>query len=173
MRVHKAFVLLALAALVVFGTAAQDEGVKIGIVDIEQALASTDAGKAAQEEMTRKAREAEASFQPMIERYREMEEDFKAKKFVLSEEALYQKQLDLQEMAMQVQSKKKELESQMQVEMQRINGPLLSKFGEIVEELGRDQGFTLILHRQTPGVLYTREALDITDQIVAKYNSKG
>ncbi len=31
----------------------------------------------------------------------------------------------------------------------------------------------MILRRDTPGVLYTREALDITDLIIEKYNQKG
>ena len=43
----------------VWGTAAQDEPIKIGIVDIDQAISSTDEGKAAREEFARKQREAE------------------------------------------------------------------------------------------------------------------
>jgi hypothetical protein len=39
--------------------------------------------------------------------------------------------------------------------------------------VGKTQGFTLILRRGTPGVLYTREALDVTDLIIKRYNQKG
>ena len=59
MQIHKAFVLLALAAILVWGTAAQDEGVKIGVVDVELAVTSSTEGKAAREELARKQREAE------------------------------------------------------------------------------------------------------------------
>ena len=45
MQIHKAFVLLGLAAILVWGTAAQDEGIKIGVVDIDQAISSTDRGQ--------------------------------------------------------------------------------------------------------------------------------
>jgi outer membrane protein len=172
-HIHKALVVLALASLLVLGTAADDEPVRIGVVDIDQAISSTDEGKAAREEFARKQREAEAKIQPMVERYRELEEDLKAKKFVLSDDALYQKQLDLAEMRNQIQNKMKELEGQLQVDQKRLEGPLTKKLVEIIEEAGKSRGFTLILRRGAPGVLYSREALDITDVIIEKYNQKS
>jgi outer membrane protein len=173
MLIHRAFVLLALGALLVWGTAAQDEPIKIGIVDIDQAISSTDEGKAAREEFARKQREAEQQMQPLMDRYKGVEEELKAKKFVLSEEALFQKQLDLAEMRNLIQNKIKELEGQLQVDQKRLEGPLTAKLVEIITDVGKTQGFTLILRRGTPGVLYTREALDVTDLIIKRYNQKG
>jgi len=173
MQIHRAFVLLALGALLAWGTAAQDEPIKIGIVDIDQAISSTDEGKAAREEFARKQREAEAQMQPLMDRYKGVEEELKAKKFVLSEEALFQKQLDLAEMRNLIQNKIKELEGQLQVDQKRLEGPLTAKLVEIIADVGKTQGFTLILRRGTPGVLYTREALDVTDLIIKRYNQKG
>lgn len=173
MHVHKALVLLALAAVLVVGTAATDEPVKVGIVDIDQAISSTEEGKAAREEFARKQREAEAKIQPMVARYQELEEDLKAKKFVLSDEALFQKQLDIAEMRNQIQNKMKELEGQLQVDQKRLEGPLTKKLVEIIEDAGKSRGFTMIFRRGAPGLLYTREALDITDVIIEKYNQKS
>ena len=48
-----------------------------------------------------------------------------------------------------------------------------AKLVEIITDVGKSQGFTLILRRGTPGVLYTREALDVTDLIIQRYNQKG
>ena len=174
MRVHKAIIVLALAAIVAWGTAAtNDEPIKIGVVDIDQAISSTDEGKAAREEFARKQREAEAKIQPLVDRYKALEEEMKAKKFVLSDEALFQKQLDLVEMRNQIQSKYKEIEGQMQVDQKRLEGPLIAKLSSIIEEIGKEQGFTLILRRGAPGFLYTREALDVTDLVIEKYNKKS
>jgi outer membrane protein len=173
MQVNKAIVLFGLASVLLWGTAAQDEPIKIGIVDIDQAISSTEEGKAAREEFARKQREAEAELQPMYERYKELEDELKAKKFVLSDEALFQKQLDLAEMRNQIQNKMKELEGQLKVDQKRLEGPLTAKLIDIIEDIGKSRGFTMILRRGTPGVLYTREALDITDIVIEKYNAKS
>jgi Skp family chaperone for outer membrane proteins len=92
---------------------------------------------------------------------------------VLSEEALFQKQLDLAEMRSQIQNKGKELEDQLKLDQARIEGPIKRKLLEIIQETGKSAGFSLILQRGGAGVLYSREALDITDLIVEKYNQKG
>ena len=174
MQVNKAVLLLALAGLLVWGTAADDQQpIKIGVVDIDQAISSTDEGKAAREEFARKQREAEAKIQPMVDRYHKLEDDLKAKKFVLSDDALFQKQLDLAEMRNQIQNQMKELEGQLQVDQKRLEGPLTKKLVDIIEEAGKDRGFTLIFRRGAPGMLYAREALDITDVIIEKYNQKS
>ncbi len=39
--------------------------------------------------------------------------------------------------------------------------------------MGRDEGFSLIIHRNAPGIMYTKEALDVTDLIIEKFNKKG
>lgn len=173
MQVHKAFVVLGLGALLVWGTGASDEAVKIGIVDIDQAISSTAEGKAAREELARKQREAEAEIQPLVDRYKEAEEDLKQKRFVLSDDALFQKQLDMQEMRSQIEGKMKELESKLQLDSKRLEGPLNKKLSEVIESTGKDGGFTIILQRGAPGLLYTREALDVTDLIIEKYNQKS
>jgi outer membrane protein len=172
MKVHTAIVALGALALLVVGTAAQDEAIKIGVVDLDQAISSTEEGKTAREELARKQREAEAEMAPLYERYKSLEEDLKAKKFVLSDESLFQKQLDLAEIRNQIENKTKEIEGQLKVDKFRIQEPLVSKLRTIVNETGRDEGFTLILQRGAAGVIYTREALDITDLIIAKYNQK-
>ncbi|MFQ5507421.1 MAG: OmpH family outer membrane protein, partial [Planctomycetota bacterium] len=159
MRVRKSILILSLFTLLLWGTAAQDEPIRIGVVDIDQAISSTEEGKAAREEFARKQREAEAMLQPMYERYKALEDELKAKKFVLSDEALFQKQLDLAETRNQIQNKMKSLEGQLQVDQKRLEGPLTKKLVEIIEEAGKSRGFTLILRRGAPGVLYTREAL--------------
>ena len=173
MQVHKALVLLGLAVILVWGTAASDEAVKIGVVDIDQAISSTTEGKAAREEFARKQREAEGKVQPMIEKYQALEEDLKQKKFVLSDEALFQKQLDLAQMRNEIETKMKELENQLQLDQKRLEGPLTKKLVDVIESAGKEAGFTMIMRRGAPGLLYTREALDITDLIIKKYNQKG
>jgi outer membrane protein len=163
----------ALAALLVWGTAASEEqAIKIGVVDLEQAISSTEEGKAAREEFQRKTREAQAKFQPMLDRYQALEEELKAKKFVLSDDALRQKELDLAEMRNEIQSKGREIEGQLQVDQKRLEIPLVQKLEAIIEEIGKSQGFTLIIRRGTPGVLYTREALDMTQLVIDRYNKK-
>ena len=173
MRVDKAIVIIISLLVLVWGLGADDKGVKIGIVDLDQAVVATEEGKKAREEFDRKRREAEAQLQPMIEQFQEMMKEFEAKKFVLSDDALRTKQLDAAELRNRIESKQKEVQSQLELDRERLVGPLRTKLVDVVEKVGRDEGFSLIFMRNTPGIMYTREALDITDLIIKKFNEKS
>jgi outer membrane protein len=164
--------LLALLTLGWAGVASAQE-VKIGIVDIEQALIATDEGKAAREEITRKNRDARAQVEPMMEQRKTLAEELQGKKYVLSDDAMFQKQVQLAELENKIKSKIEELDGQLKIEQGKMLAPLQNKLQSIVESIGKEQGFTLILARNNPYVMYSREALDITDLVVARFNQKG
>jgi outer membrane protein len=166
-----AFVALLFLLGGVSAAAAQD--VKIGIVDIEQALSATDEGKAAREEISRKSREARGQLEPMMEQRKTLAEELQGKKYVLSDDALFQKRVQLAELDNKIRSKAEELEGQLKIEQGKVQAPLLNKMRDIIEAIGKEQGFTLILSRNNPYVMYSREALDITDMVVARFNKKG
>jgi len=172
-RVNRILLLVALVALLGWATGAQDEPIKIGVVDVDQAMNSTEEGKAAREEFSRKQREADAEVQPMADRFRELQEELKGKKYVLSDEALFGKQVELAELQNRIDNKIKELQGQLKIDQGRLEAPLRAKLLEIVEEIGKEQGFTLIMARDTPGVMYTREAIDITDEVVVRFDRKS
>jgi outer membrane protein len=160
------------ALLVALLVAAQDEAIKVGVVDLNQAINATDEGKKAREELNRKAREAQQQVQPLLDQEKALDEEIKSKRYVLSEQALFAKQADQAELRNRIGSRVKELEGQLKIDEGRLLAPIITKMRDIVQEIGKEQGFTLILDRTSPGLVYTREALDITDRVVERFNKK-
>jgi outer membrane protein len=152
--------------------AVAEDAIKVGVVDLSQAINATEEGKAAREELNRKRRAAEQEVQPMIDKVKALDEELKGKRYVLSDEALFGKQADMLELRNKIDSKIKELEGQLKIDQGRLEAPLIAKLRDIVQEIGKEQGFTLILDRSTPGLVYTREALDITNQVTSRFNKK-
>lgn len=173
MRFERALVVIAAVALFGWGLGASSDPVKIGVVDLEQAVMSTDSGKAAKDEFERKMREAEAKLQPMVEQYQAMLKEVESKKFVLSDSALREKQLDLVERQNEIQAKQREIKGQLEVDRERLISPMRTKLSNVIAEIGRKEGFSVILQRGAPGVMYTREALDITDLVIEAFNKQG
>ena len=174
MRIEKSSLLFVALALVVgWGMAATDDAVKVGFVDIDQVLATVDQGKSAREELERKSRDAQGRLAPIAEQIEALQKELQAKQFVMSEEAVRAKQLDLVELQNRYETKVKEEEGQFKVDQQRLIGPLIEKLGNVMKEIGRDNGFSVILRNNAPSIIYSREALDITDLVVKKYNGKN
>jgi outer membrane protein len=172
MRVAIRSLLLVAGMLAWAGAADAQDSLRIAVVDIDQAVNATDQGKQARDELAKKRKAAEAQLKPMMEKGKALSEEIQSKRFVLSEEALYQKQLDLAELQNDARARMAELEGQYKVDSERLVGPLRQKLIEIINEIGKSEGFTLILERNTPGLLYSREALDITDLVIKRFDKK-
>jgi outer membrane protein len=166
--------LASLAALIMllFPLAASAQEVKIGFVDREKALFSTEQGKKARAELQSKVTAAKSQLQPMEEEIRKLQTEIEAKKFVLSQEALRDLQAKNLELQNRYESKGKELENQLKIDQARLVAPLEDRLKATIESVGREQGYSIILERQVPGLIYfAREAHDITDAVVTRFNS--
>ena len=162
---------LGLSAAVLFGAlSAQAQEVKIGVVDVDQAFSATEEGKKVLDELQRKQREAEAQLKPMGERHRGLREEIEAKKFVLSAEALLQKQGELANLEATIKSRQQEFETKLRTEQVLLVSPLQKRLQNTIATIGKEQGFTVIIERNAPFLMYSREALDITDLVVSRFN---
>jgi outer membrane protein len=173
MKIDRIILLVALGLALAWGTGASDEPTKIGFVDIEQVMATVESGKAAREELERKSREAQGRLAPLVEQIETLQKELQAKQFVMSEDAVRAKQLDLAELKNRYETKAKEEEGQFKVDQQRLIGPLIEKLESVIKEVGRENGFSAIMRIDAPSLVYAREALDITDLVIKSFNGKG
>jgi outer membrane protein len=152
--------------------AASAQEVKVGFVDREKALFSTEQGKKARGELQSKVTAAKAQLQPMAEEIQKLQADLEAKKFVLSQEALRDMQAKMLELQNRYESKGKELENQLKIDQARLVAPLEDRLKATIESIGKEQGYSIVLERQVPGLIYyAREAHDITDAVVTRFNT--
>ena len=173
MKMEKAILLAGIAIAMSWGLAATDDAVKIAFVDVEQVLAITDSGKAAREELERKSREAQGRLAPIIEQIEALQKEHQAKKFSMSEEKARAMQLDMVELQNKYETLGKQEEGQFKIDQQRLLGPLIEKLETVINEVGRENNYSVILRADDPSFVYKREALDITDLIIKSFNKKG
>ncbi len=168
MNFNKAMVIAIAVLALGWGLAAEDQAVKIGIVDIDQAIGASGSGKAAREELDQKKREAELELQPMVERYQELAGEYQKKRVVLSDEKRREMEVDITELQNRIELKQSEAQTRLRMDFERLITPLQQQLDKAVAKVGRDGGYSLILVRGQPPILYSREALDITDLVIAQ-----
>jgi len=163
---------LAALFMLLLPLAASAQEVKIGFVDREKALFSTEQGKKARAELQSKVTAAKSQLQPMADEIQKLQAELEAKKFVLSQEALRDMQAKMLELQNRYESKGKELENQLKIDQARLVAPLEDRLKATIESIGKEQGYSIVLERQVPGLIYyAREAHDITDAVVTRFNT--
>ncbi len=52
-----------------------------------------------------------------------------------------------------------------------LSGKITKDVFEIAEKIGKRDGYSLIIDRRVGGVIYAPSAIDITDDVIKKYNA--
>jgi outer membrane protein len=143
---------------------------KIGIFNFQRILSESSAGKMIQKQITAKGNELQAKLKTEKDQLDELQKAFERESLVLSPEKQNEKQ---REFRIRVNDFKKMQENFAkefkQLEVKFIN-KIQKEVFEITDEIGKQEGYMLILERKTAGVVYHPVQLDITDQIIKKYN---
>ncbi len=144
---------------------------KIGVIDSQKIIEKSDMGKATSKiikdrwnEMTKTLKDKGAE----IER---IKKELDQKSLVMNKEA----REDQERIIRNKSNDFKSLERQYSRELNGLQNDLLGKLEKnvsvIVEEIGKKEGYTLIMERKVGGVMYAPSAIDLTDKVIRKLNA--
>ena len=77
------------------------------------------------------------------------------------------------ELRHQVETAQQDFEGQFKVDYERMVAPLRNRLLALIKKMGKEQALSVILERKAQGLLYSREALDITDSVIQRFNQQG
>jgi outer membrane protein len=150
--------------------ASAEDPARIAFVDIRKAVFSSREGKAAQEEFARLEEKKLEDLRPLRDELQRLEEEVEKQKYLITEEALAERQLEIMKRRRDLERDIRAAEDDLQLEQVRLLQPIQKKIGKVVEDLGKEKGFTMIVDRNTRGVIYTDKSLDVTELVIEKLN---
>ena len=139
---------------------------KIGVIDLESTLATTPAGKRANDsfEKTRKTKQADLDKQQND--LKQAQADLEKQKAVLKPEAFEQKRQELEKKFVDLQQTYLKLEKDLAGERQKLMSDLMKQAEPKIVKLANDEGVNIIVDREA--VVWADKAVDLT----AKLNSQ-
>ncbi|MBW2414457.1 MAG: OmpH family outer membrane protein [Deltaproteobacteria bacterium] len=164
--------LLIVAGLLMPSFASAQE-LKIAFVDARRAVASSNQGKAAKAQLDSVSEAKRNELRPREQELKRLSEEFESQRFVLSKDALQEREIDLLKKRRDLERDFQEAQEEFEIEQRKIMDPLLRDVRSAVQKVGEDKGFTVILERGSPGVLYYEDGLDITDLVIQRLNDKS
>lgn len=145
---------------------------KIGVVDFQQALNEVNEGKAAKSKLEADFKKKQKQLEIQQKELEELRNKLQAEAAVLSEDKVREKQAEFQEKFLALRNKTLEYQQEMVVQEKELSGTILNKLKEIVAEVGKAEGYTLIVEKSGDPVLYVESKDDLTSRVVGLYNKK-
>ena len=164
------WMLIAVAATLVVAASGYGADVaKIGVIDSQKVLMTSDAGKEVQEEINASGKEMEGKLKGMGQEIEGLKEKLERESMVMTKELREEKEREIRikvnDFKVQQQKYRQELQALEKKHLSRIRTEIL----EIAKDIGKKGNYLLIM--ENVGVLYAPESIDITDELIKKYNA--
>lgn len=148
------------------------ESMKVGFVDAQKVFETSDEGKRVQKNVEEYVGSRQKIVDLEEKELREMEEDFKTQASLLSPEAAKMKQDELQRKFAEYQKKARELNKEVQEKKIETNRVFFQVLESVIKDVATKEGYAFVLDKNKEGgtVLYSSDASDITDKVIAQIN---
>jgi len=149
----------------------QVKSLKVGSVDIQKALNTCEAGKAAAAKLNRALEDAKKKYETQGQALQKEQETLERQSSVLDEQVFKDKVRDFQAKARDWDRFRKDIEPDIRQQHNEIVDKISKELIGITEQVGKEGGFTFVLERSL--VPYIDPTLDITDEVIRRYNQKS
>ncbi|MFC1488642.1 OmpH family outer membrane protein [Thermodesulfobacteriota bacterium] len=144
---------------------------KIGIIDFQRIVQTSSAGKIAMAEINKKGKEMEADLKKRGGELEELKKKFDREALVMSKEMREQKGRDFRIKLNDFKTLEKKYSNDLRTLNTRLVSRIQKEVFKLVEEMGKKEGFLMVMERMEGGVVYFPNSIDITDRIIQKYNT--
>ena len=139
---------------------------RIGIVDFQRILETSDAGKAAQAEIKSEGQKMETTLKEKGEEIEELRKRLEREALVMDKAMRDEKEREYRIKVGDFKALEEKYREDFKVLNQRLVGRLQKEVFRLVESVGKTEGYTLILEKREAGVLYAPNTVEITDQLI-------
>lgn len=143
---------------------------KVGMVDMERFQGKSKAFDKVRQELKAKFDGLQQKLDKEKDELLKVEEEFKKQSMMLSLDAKEDKRKDLEKKQRQYKFMADEFTREMKDAELEVRKRVGKEVEKVVGEIGKKEGYTIILERSTFGLLYYDAAIDITDQVVKAYD---
>ena len=169
-RASKWVFLTIMAVFVCASTGLSADVAKIGVVEFQRLLDNSDDGKEFKAQITEKGKQMEAELKSKGAEIEELKKRLEREALVMSKEMREEKEREFRIKVNDIKTLQKRYETELQGIQKKMMGQLQADTLEIIDEIGKSRGYLMIMDKR--GVLYAPSTVDITDEVIKRYNAK-
>jgi len=145
---------------------------RVALIDFQVAILQTEEGKAAKAKIEKELDSRKKELLTQQSELKKMEDDFDAKRSVLTEEDKASRTRELQGKLMAFQRSQMALEQEVRQKEMQETQKIFQNLSSLVEEYAKKNNFDLVFEKGAGAVLYVARGSDITSDIVSLYNQR-
>ncbi len=167
MRLHRIFVPV-LVLLLIGGTfrVTLASNIKIGFVDIQRAVNECQAGKEAKKTIAKELEKYNRQFLEKQKELQAMRESLEKQAPMLNPDVRANKEKELQNKIREFQRWQEDVQNEVNQKTKEMERTISLGLQKVIQKLGEDEGYALILDKNEMIVLFASKAIDLTDRVI-------
>jgi len=168
---NKVLTLLLLGFLVPPALAPAEPTIKIGYVDLQRVIRDSQAGKSAKDEFEKEFKGRRSIIETKLTELEAKRKEFNEKAPLMDEEARKKKAEEVDEMQKEIKRLREDFQEELRKRDFELTQKILEDLQKVINEIGQSGGYSLILEKTEGGIVYASGAVDITDEVIKKYDA--
>jgi outer membrane protein len=160
-----------LVGLVIAAAAPAAAETKVAVIDVQRVVTESDPGKGALQKLKQlqdQKMEAGKGLQQELDALRDR---FNKQRFTLAEDKLRELEKQVEDKTIVMKRFQDDASRELEETRRRELDALEQRIMPIIDQLGKEQGLTLIFNKFQSGLVYADDAVDITDDVIRRFNT--
>lgn len=146
------------------------ETIKIGVVDLLKALNESDVGKKAKTDLESIIKSKQLSIDEKGKKIEQLKAELDKQASIISPEAKKSKEEDIERLIRDYQRIVTDSQAEVKKKENELTNDILKELREVIERIGQEEDYSLILEHAEGLVLYSKKANNITEKVIKRYN---
>jgi outer membrane protein len=145
---------------------------KIGSVDIHKVVNECNEGKEDKKALAKKVEDIQRLIVEKQKELQEMRESLEKQAVTLTPEVRGTKEKELQTRVRDFQRWGQDKENEIKQQQAEMERKIATGLQKVIQKLGDDEGYTLILNKSENIVFFASKTIDITDRVIKAYDTQ-
>jgi len=143
---------------------------KIGVLNIQRCINESNEGKRISESLKKEIESMQQRYDKAQKELAELQKEIEKQSLMLSLDAKENKQKEYNKKSRELNYLNQDLSEEASKAEQNAKQRVLQVLDEIIKNIAKQDNIDLIIEKSSPGLLFSSEALDITDQVIKELN---
>lgn len=145
---------------------------KIGYVDLQRALNSVEEGKKAKAKLKKEFESKQKTLTKKQNEVKNLKQSLESGAEMMTDQAKRKKAIELQQQMASLQQLYMEMQRELAEKESKATQKIFGKMETIIAKIAEDKGYDLVLEKTESSVLFAKDSMDLTDELIKRYNSK-
>ncbi len=165
-------VLAAIALAIAVPQASRAAELKIGYVNLQQAVSEVDEGKAARDTLKKEFDAKQKTLDDKQNELKRMKEDLDKQMVVMSDDAKREKAIEFERKVNELQQLYGQMQKDLQERERDMMKVIFDKMEAVIKDIATAEGYGYVFEQQNAGLMVAPQSANMTQELVRRYNAK-